>query len=220
MVDVNAIVLLSGGQDSTTALYWAMEKHGSVHAVSFDYGQRHKVELVQAQQIAAFAGVPHTVLAAHDLSAVADSSLTRPSVIVAPPGALPSTFVPGRNLYFLILAAAFGYQHNCLNYVIGVSAVDYSGYPDCRTQTIKMMQFALRNGMDRPINIDAPLINYSKARTVEMALENGAMDAMHLTHTCYEGRRPACGTCPACQIRLDGFRAARVADPIEYEGQA
>lgn len=213
-----AIVLLSGGQDSTTALFWALEKYGkdNVQAVSFDYRQRHRVELQQAELIADFAGVPHTVLHAGDLNDVASSALTRDQDISVPDGGLPTTFVPGRNLYFLTLAAAWGYQFGCDNYVIGVSAVDYSGYPDCRPAAIKMTQFALRACLDRPTSIDAPLIEYSKKRTVEMALENGAIEAMHLTHTCYEGMRPACGTCPACKIRLDGFADAGVTDPLEY----
>jgi 7-cyano-7-deazaguanine synthase len=183
-----AIVVLSGGQDSATCLYWAIDRYGADHveSVTFDYGQRHRIELESAARVADFAGVANTVLPIDTFAALGGDALTDADVPVragtdAATG-LPNTFVPGRNLVFLTYAAAFAYRRGVANLVTGVAQTDYSGYPDCRE--------------------------------VEMARDLGALPAMALTHTCYNGERPPCGACPACQLRAKGFAEAGIEDPL------
>ena len=198
-----ALVLLSGGQDSTTCLYWAIRKfgEGQVTAMSFDYGQRHRIELDCALSIAADAGVDYVCLPINTFSALGGDALTESSIDVDneinDETGLPNTFVPGRNLVFLTYAAAYAWQHDIDNLVTGVAQTDYSGYPDCRQETMEALQQALRLGMESQVIIHAPLMHRSKKETVELAAELGAMDAMALTHTCYNGARPPCGECPA-----------------------
>jgi 7-cyano-7-deazaguanine synthase len=127
---------------------------------------------------------------------------------------LPNTFVPGRNLIFLTFAAAFAYQRGISHLVTGVAQTDFSGYPDCREETISALQSALRLGMESDVEIHTPLMNLSKKQTVLLARELGAIPAMALTHTCYNGERPPCGSCPACQLRAKGFAEAGIADPL------
>ena len=127
---------------------------------------------------------------------------------------MPNTFVPGRNLIFLTFAAAFAYQRSIENLVTGVAQTDYSGYPDCREKTIQSLQESIRLGMESAVRIHTPLMNLSKQETVELAVELGALGAMALTHTCYNGERPPCGQCPACVLRAKGFADAGVADPL------
>jgi 7-cyano-7-deazaguanine synthase len=208
-----ALVVLSGGQDSTTCLYWALDRfdHNAIDTVSFDYGQRHHIELDCAARVAEFAGVPNTCLLGGD-------ALTDPDVEVASgtneQAGLPNTFVPGRNLIFLTFAAAYAYQRGIRHLVIGVAQTDYSGYPDCREGTITALQHALRLGMESDVTIHTPLMHLSKKETVELARELGALPAMALTHTCYNGERPPCGQCAACELRARGFAEAGVADPL------
>lgn len=213
-----AVVVLSGGQDSTTCLYWAMDRFGAqaVEALTFDYGQRHRIELECAARVADFAGVPHTTLPIDTFAALGGNSLTDAGIDVedAPVGELPNTFVPGRNLVFLTFAAAFAWQRGISDLVTGVAQTDYSGYPDCRQETIGALVPALNLGMEREFEIHAPLMDLSKKETVEMARDLGALDALALTHTCYKGQRPPCGECPACRLRAKGFAEAGIADPL------
>lgn len=214
----HALVLLSGGQDSTTCLYWALDRFGreAVRTLSFDYGQRHRVELACAGDIAAHAGVPHEILTVDTLRQLGGNALTDAGLAITPgaAGGLPNTFVPGRNLIFLIYAAAFAWQRGIRHLVTGVAQTDYSGYPDCREQTIVALVKALELGMDFDFELHTPLMHRSKKETVLLARDLRALDAMALTHTCYEGSRPPCGRCPACELRAKGFAEAGIADPL------
>ena len=214
-----ALVVLSGGQDSTTCLYWALDRFGpgNVAAVTFDYGQRHRIELACAGQIAEAAGVPHATLPIDTFSALGGNALT--DDIDVEPGVdstdgLPNTFVPGRNLIFLTFAAAFGYREGYGTLVTGVAQTDYSGYPDCREDTIAALRNAISLGMEFEFVIETPLMHLSKAETVSLAKAVGALDAMALTHTCYNGARPPCGECAACILRAKGFDEAGIPDPL------
>jgi 7-cyano-7-deazaguanine synthase len=220
-VDQRALVLLSGGQDSTTCLYWAIDRFGrnSVITLSFDYGQRHRIELDSAQRIADHAGVGHAILPIDTFAALGGSALTDAGLQVpvpaedAPPG-LPNTFVPARNLVFLTYAAAYAWQRGIRHLVAGVAQTDYSGYPDCREETIEAMQRCLRLGMERDFRIHTPLMHRSKKETVELAVALGALEALGFSHSCYNGRRPPCGTCAACVLRAKGFAEAGIDDPL------
>jgi len=215
-----ALVLLSGGQDSTTCLYWAIDRFGqrAVSTVAFDYGQRHFVELDCAEAVAAHVAVPHLCLPIDTLAALGGDALTDPDIDVesriSEPSGLPNTFVPGRNLIFLTYAAAHAYRNRIGNIVTGVAQTDYSGYPDCRQETIDALQRAIQLGMESDVQIHTPLMHLSKKQTVELARDLGALDAMALTHTCYNGERPPCGECPACVLRAKGFAEAGVEDPL------
>ena len=215
-----AIVVLSGGQDSTTCLYWALSKFGAsaVESVTFDYGQRHRIELDCATTIAAKAGVKNTRLPIDTLSVLGGNALTDSDISVAseidPNTQLPNTFVPGRNLIFLTFAAVFAYQRDAIHLVTGVAQTDYSGYPDCREDTINSLENTINLGMGADIRIHTPLMNLSKAETVNLAVELGALEAMADTHTCYNGQRPPCGECSACKIRAKGFQQAGIPDPL------
>lgn len=219
-MDDKALVILSGGQDSTTCLYWALERFGraAVATVTFDYGQRHRVEIGCAANVARFAGVPNSVLPIDTFAALGGNALTDPDVPVpgaaAAEGELPATFVPGRNLVFLTFAAAYAWPRGIGHLVTGTAQTDYSGYPDCRRGTIDALETTLTLGLERPVAIHTPLMNLSKKETVELADRLGAMAAMALTHTCYHGERPPCGTCAACRLRARGFAEAGIADPL------
>lgn len=213
-----ALVVLSGGQDSTTCLYWAIDRFGkdNVEAVTFDYGQRHRIELQCAADVAAGAGIRQTLLPIDTFSALGGNALVEAGVEVSGdgPAALPSTFVPGRNLVFLTYAAAFAWPRKIRHLVTGVAQTDYSGYPDCREETIAALEKTLRLGMDFEFTIHAPLMHSSKCETVELAAALGTLPAMAKTHTCYEGLRPPCGRCPACELRAKGFAEAGHIDPL------
>ena len=213
-----ALVVLSGGQDSTTCLYWALAEFGpeSVTALTFDYGQRHRIELDCAADVARQAGVANRILPIDTFAALGGNALTNREIEVAggADGSLPSTFVPGRNLVFLTFAAAYAWPRRIGHLVTGVAQTDYSGYPDCREETLRALEQALRLGMESQVEIHAPLMHLSKKQTVLLARDLGAIDAMRLTHTCYEGRRPPCGTCPACKLRARGFAEAGISDPL------
>ena len=219
-----ALVVLSGGQDSTTCLYWALDRFGqdAVETVSFDYGQRHRIELDCAAKVARHAGVGNTCLPIDTFAALGGDALTDPDIDVEDKpdtaASLPNTFVPGRNLVFLTFAAAYAYQRNIGHLVTGVAQTDYSGYPDCRMETISALQQALRLGMETEVSIHAPLMHLSKKQTVELARDLGALPAMALTHTCYNGARPPCGLCAACELRAKGFAEANIADPLLEAG--
>jgi 7-cyano-7-deazaguanine synthase len=215
-----ALVVLSGGQDSTTCLYWAVDRFGrrNVSSVTFDYGQKHRIELDCARDVAVAAGVPNVCLPIDTFAALGGDALTDASVAVSDTidaeTDLPVTFVAGRNLIFLTFAAAYAYRHDARHLVTGVAQTDYSGYPDCRDETIMALQKAISLGMDREFTIHTPLMYRSKKETVELAVRLGALEAMALTHTCYNGRRPPCGECQACRLRAKGFAEAGVRDPL------
>lgn len=221
------MVLLSGGQDSTTCLFWALQKFDRVRAVAFDYGQRHRIELDAAATIATIAGVDFHALPLEVLSVLGGSALVDPSLEIKAdgghgdsqaPNGLPSTFVPGRNLLFLSVAGAYALKHGCTNLVTGVCETDYSGYPDCRKEFIEAMVKVLAAAMPssmRTISIHAPLMNRTKSETVEMARELGddCWKALGHSVTCYRGWRPGCGRCPSCELRAKGFEDAGEKDP-------
>ena len=213
-----ALILLSGGQDSATALFWAKKKFASVEAVSFDYGQRHRRELKSAKKIGALAKVKQTIISLKEFSQIKNSALTDIKININSQDKqnkkLPASFVPGRNILFLTAAAALAYTKKIRNIVIGISQVDYSGYPDCRGPFIKAMQKSLSLGMEFPVKIFTPLINLDKKQTVLLAKTLGVLDIMKYTHTCYMGTKTPCGKCPACVLRAKGFKEAGIKDPL------
>ncbi len=214
-----ALVVLSGGQDSTTCLYWAINEFGreNVSSISFDYGQRHKIELQAAKKVADIAAVAHEILPINTFAALGGNALTDDIEVkqaVDEQTQLPNTFVPGRNLVFLTFAGAFAWSRGIEHLVTGVAQTDYSGYPDCRENTLRSLEQTLRLGMEYNVSIHTPLMNLSKAETVELAERLGAMAAMAWTHTCYNGQQPPCGKCPACILRAKGFAEAHRTDPL------
>ena len=212
-----AVLLLSGGQDSATCLAWAQQRFSRLYAVTIDYGQRHSIELVAAADIAQRAGIQQTVIPCDSFRALGGNSLTSSEVVtggVRDGNHLPNTFVPGRNLVFITLAAAFAYQRDITEVITGVCETDYSGYPDCRAETMTALQESLRKGMEFPVTIHTPLMHLSKAETVKMLQKFGKLDLLAWSHTCYNGAVPPCGTCPACELRAKGFREAGVIDPL------
>ena len=222
----NALVLFSGGQDSTTCLALALSRYDRVETIAFDYGQRHAVELqarlrvlaeIKAQfpQWAPRLGEDH-LLDLAVLGQVSETSLTRDTAFAMEQTGLPNTFVPGRNLLFLTLAAALAYRRGLEVIVTGVCETDYSGYPDCRDDSMKAMQLALSLGMDKRFLIETPLMWIDKAETWQLAHRLGGQPLVDLivehTHTCYLGDRShrqdwgyGCGACPACDLRAKGF---------------
>jgi 7-cyano-7-deazaguanine synthase len=223
-----ALVLFSGGQDSATCLAWALSRHARVETVGFDYGQRHAVELEarlkvragMAAALPAFAdrlGPDHMV----DLTGygrLAESALTAEREIEMGARGLPSTFVPGRNLIFLVAAAALADRRGLDVLVGGMCETDFSGYPDCRRDTLDAMEQALALGLDRPTPILTPLMHLTKAETWALAYDLGGDPLVRLivedSHTCYRGDRSVmhpwgygCGTCPACELRAAGWTA-------------
>lgn len=214
-----AIVLLSGGQDSATLLLWAkQELKEPVEALTFAYGQRHAVELEAAARIAQKLGVPHTLL---DLGPFwarlgVPSALTAAQPIETSPEGLPTTFVPGRNLFFLAAAAVWGYPRGEKTLLIGASEVDYSGYPDCRGEFLESAQQTIGLALGRPIRIWAPFLHWDKAQLWRYADSLGYREFIaEETHTCYRGDRTqrhawgyGCGQCPACQLRAKGYAQA------------
>jgi 7-cyano-7-deazaguanine synthase len=218
----SCLVVLSGGQDSVTCLAWAKTQFDVVFAITFDYGQRHRIELEAATTIARLAGVrEHRIIPLNSLSALGGSAMlagsnpaSGESVGSLSNSGLPNTFVPGRNLLFLTLAAAWAFQLGIADLVTGVCQTDYSGYPDCREDTMRALQAAIRAGMEHPITIHTPLMFLSKADSVKLAMKVGGMELLAHSHTCYNGLVPPCGTCPACQLRTKGFAEAGVKDPL------
>jgi len=212
-----AVCLTSGGQDSTTCLFWAKKRFAPVLALAFDYGQRHRVELQAAQTVCELAKVPLTVLPLEVFRYLGGTALLDASQEIRADGGragLPNTFVPGRNLLFLTVAAAVAYQHAIAHLVLGVCQTDYSGYPDCREQTMRAMEQALILGLDYTLHLHTPLMHLTKAQTVRLAQDVGALDALAYSHTCYTGVFPPCATCPACQLRARGFAEAGIPDPL------
>lgn len=219
--------MFSGGQDSTTCLAHALSKYDRVETLGFDYGQRHSVELqarltvlqqlrAQFPQWAPKLGEDH-VLSLDVLKQIGGSSLTEDVAFAMQADGLPNTFVPGRNLLFLTLAGALAYRRGLQVIVTGVCETDFSGYPDCRDDTMKAMQLALNLGLERRLRIETPLMWIDKAATWQMAQDLGGDALVQLivqdTHTCYEGTRDVlhawghgCGHCPACDLRAKGWQ--------------
>ncbi|ELL8240064.1 7-cyano-7-deazaguanine synthase QueC [Vibrio cholerae] len=208
-----AVVVFSGGQDSTTCLVQALKEFDEVHAITFDYGQRHKLEIEVAQQLVKQLGVTaHKVMDVSLLNELAISSLTRDDIPVShelQANGLPNSFVPGRNILFLTLAGIYAYQIGATTVITGVCETDFSGYPDCRDEFVKAMNQALAKGMDLPLMIRTPLMWLNKAETWALADQLGALDLVrHQTLTCYNGLiGDGCGECPACGLRQAGLKA-------------
>ncbi|WP_462054562.1 7-cyano-7-deazaguanine synthase QueC [Vibrio cholerae] len=208
-----AVVVFSGGQDSTTCLVQALKEFDEVHAITFDYGQRHKLEIEVAQQLAKQLGVTaHKVMDVSLLNELAISSLTRDDIPVShalQANGLPNSFVPGRNILFLTLAGIYAYQIGATTVITGVCETDFSGYPDCRDEFVQAMNQALAKGMDLPLMIRTPLMWLNKAETWALADQLGALDLVrHQTLTCYNGLiGDGCGECPACGLRQAGLKA-------------
>ena len=221
-----ALVLFSGGQDSTTCLAWALDRYQHVETIGFDYGQRHRVELDCRRTILdrIRAGFPDWAGRLGDdhlldlalLGQVSETALTADKAIAFGKGGLPNTFVPGRNLMFFTFAAAIAYRRDVTVLVGGMCETDYSGYPDCRDDTLKALQVTLGLGMDQRFVIETPLMWIDKAQTWALAARLGGPDLVDLirndTHTCYLGERTTlhdwgygCGSCPACQLRVAGW---------------
>lgn len=222
-----ALVLFSGGQDSTTCLAWALERFGRVETIGFDYGQRHAIELERrAPLLAALRtlspvwdaalGDDHLI----DLSLLgelSDTALTRHAAIALQENGLPNTFVPGRNLLFMMVAATVAYRRGLTVLVGGMCETDFSGYPDCRDDTLKALQVAINLGMAARFRLETPLMWLDKAATWALARQTGGDALVELirtdTHTCYLGERGVlhdwghgCGACPACVLRANGYR--------------
>jgi 7-cyano-7-deazaguanine synthase len=224
--DSAALVLFSGGQDSTVCLAWALDRFERVETLGFDYEQRHRVELAVRGRVreriialrrewSSRLGQDHTVQLAA-LAALSDSALTREATIEMGENGLPTTFVPGRNIVFFALAGALAYRRGIKNLVAGMCETDYSGYPDCRDDTIKAMQLALNLGMERRFVIHVPLMWIDKAQTFALAHQLAGEELIDIlveeTHSCYLGDRShrhrwgyGCGECPSCKLRADGF---------------
>lgn len=209
------LVLLSGGQDSTTCLAWALENFDEIEAICFDYGQRHSIELECATKIAQETKTPLTTIKI-DLFPK-ENALTNSEITIEHTEKLPSTFVPGRNLVFLNAAAIHAYSRGITDIITGVCQTDYSGYPDCRDEFIKSAEKTLSLAMDRPFKIHTPLMWLTKGETVKMMQELNSLQLYEFTHTCYNGTRPACGTCLSCELRLKGFTEAGIKDLIKYQ---
>lgn len=203
-----AVVVFSGGQDSTTCLFWAKKHFDEVEAVTFDYNQRHRLEIDVASSIAKELGVPHTVLDMSLLNQLAPNALTRSDIAIEQKeGQLPSTFVDGRNLLFLSFAAVLAKQKGARHLVTGVCETDFSGYPDCRDVFIKSLNVTLNLAMDYQFVIHTPLMWLNKAETWKLADELGALEFVRTkTLTCYNGIiADGCGECPACVLRKRGL---------------
>lgn len=206
-----ALVVFSGGQDSTTCLYWAKKHFKHVRALSFIYGQKHVHEVDLARQIAEEAGVEWECMDVSFISRLSTGcSLTDTSMQIEaekPEGSLPSTFVPGRNMFFISIAAVYAREHGIFDLVTGVSQTDFSGYPDCRDNFIKSLNVTINLAMEEQFRIHTPLMWLDKAETWQMADEMGVLDVIrYKTLTCYNGvQGDGCGHCPACKLRNEGL---------------
>ncbi|MCZ8141480.1 MAG: 7-cyano-7-deazaguanine synthase QueC [Acetobacteraceae bacterium] len=233
MTQEKALVLFSGGQDSATCLAWALDRFAQVETIGFDYGQRHRIELdirdafraalLQARPEWQAKLGPDHLIRLDALGQVSDTALTSETTIAFNADGLPNTFVPGRNIIFLSFAAAIAYRRGIKHIMGGMCETDYSGYPDCRDDTIKALQVALNLGMDRRFVLETPLMWLDKAATWRLAESLGGaalvMAILEHTHSCYLGDRSqrhawgyGCGTCPACDLRAKGWAAYSAAE--------
>jgi 7-cyano-7-deazaguanine synthase len=230
----SALVLFSGGQDSTTCLAWALENYEHVETIGFDYRQRHDIELtvrptlrekiVQIKPEWATRLGPDHLLDLSLISSISETAMTSDIEIVMQKNGLPNTFVPGRNILFLTVAATLAYRRGLTVLVGGMCETDFSGYPDCRDDTIKALQVALNLGMDTRINLSTPLMWLDKSETWQLAQDLGGTALLNLirdvTHTCYLGERGirhewgfGCETCPACVLRAKGYEKFKASNP-------
>jgi 7-cyano-7-deazaguanine synthase len=207
-----AVVVFSGGQDSTTCLAYALRKYEEVHCITFDYGQRHSEEIDIARKLTEKFDIPHNILDVSLLNDLSVSSLTRANIPVqkyesTQGNTLPNTFVPGRNILFLTLASIYAYQISATTIITGVSETDFSGYPDCRGEFITALDKAISLGLNKNINIETPLLNLNKAETWAMADYYGVLEIIkNETLTCYNGiKSEGCGNCPSCFLRNRGL---------------
>lgn len=201
-----AVVVFSGGQDSTTCLLWALTKFDEVHAVTFDYKQRHSTEIESAKNICKDFEVEHHILDMTLLNQLTESALTR-DIAIDESDNIPNTFVPGRNLIFLSFATILAHQIGAKNIVTGVCETDFSGYPDCREDFIKSLNQSLNLAIDTEFKIHTPLMYLTKAQTWALADDLGYLDYIRdETVTCYNGiKGDGCGTCPSCKLRAKGL---------------
>lgn len=214
-----ALVVFSGGQDSTTCLGWAKNRFEYVESITFDYGQKHRVEIAQAEKIAKSLGIKNTLLSLDAFSQLNDSALIDSTQDI---GAhhkthtnLPASFVPNRNAIFFTLAHAFAQKQDIEHIIIGVNQTDYSGYPDCREPFVKALELALNLGSEANITFHYPLMHLTKAETFELSHKEGVLElVLNESHTCYNGDHQhkhawgyGCGECPACVLRKQGWEA-------------
>lgn len=221
-----ALVVLSGGQDSTTCLFWALKQFDEVHAVTFDYGQKHSLEITAARIIAKFANVAsHAVVKVPDILKSRSPLLDKNAKLETYENyeqmdsiigdRVELTFVPMRNAFFLTLAANYALAVDCYDLVTGVCQEDNANYPDCRKEFIDVQQKTINKalGIDNFV-IHTPLMYMSKAESVKLAIEVDAMEALAYSHTCYAGKYPPCGECHSCVLRAHGFEEAGIPDPL------
>ncbi|MFC6292111.1 7-cyano-7-deazaguanine synthase QueC [Macrococcus epidermidis] len=202
-----ALVVFSGGQDSTTCLFWAMERYSDVEVVTFNYGQRHALEIDIAKQVANEQGIKHHILDLSLLSQLSPNALTHHNVAITHDNNVPNTFVPARNLLFMSFAAALAYQIEAKHIITGVCETDFSGYPDCRDNFIKSLNVTINLSMDVNFEIHTPLMWLDKKETWALADALGKLDYVrNKTLTCYEGiPADGCGECPSCKLRNKGL---------------
>ncbi|QQE81422.1 7-cyano-7-deazaguanine synthase QueC [Alicyclobacillus sp. SO9] len=219
-----AVVILSGGLDSTTCMGIAKTQGYEVHALTFNYGQRHQIELQKAKQVAEhYQAADHRVVKLDFLKQIGGSALTDMDLTVPTTGVgedIPVTYVPGRNFMFLSMAASYAEVIGATAIFMGVNALDYSGYPDCRPEFIHAVQEALRVGTKagvegHPIAVETPLLHWTKAEIIKKGMELEV--PYHLTTSCYLGEEEACGECDSCRLRLKGFAEAGYTDPVLYK---
>lgn len=211
MIDDKVLVVFSGGQDSTTCLFWAKREFKEVYAVSYRYGQKHEIEVELARKIAEKAGVPFEEMSIPLVGQLGHNSLTDVTMVMdqeVPEKGLPNTFVPGRNMFFLSIAAVYARERGIRHLVTGVSQTDYSGYPDCRDAFIKSLNVTLNLAMDYQFVLHTPLMWIDKAQTWELSDQLGVLDLVrNETLTCYNGiQGDGCGHCPSCKLRNKGLK--------------
>ena len=205
-----ALVLFSGGQDSTTLLFWAKKRFSEVQAITFDYQQRNKIEVDYAKKIASQLKIKQVIFPVNTFAALGGSSLTSDNISVEvqlSKNKIPNTFVPGRNLVFLVYSAAYAYQKNIQHMITGVNEMDYSGYPDCRDNSIRAIELAIQFGMHRDIQIHTPLMFLSKKQIWKLAYDLSCFDFIkNQTLSCYNGIVKGCNACNACILRQEGLK--------------
>ena len=207
--DNRALVVFSGGQDSTTCLFWALEQYDHVEVITFDYGQRHRKEIEVAKEIANELNVKQHLLNTEILTSYNANSLTNNDIEIDSSNDVPNTFVPGRNMLFLNIASIVAYQIGAIHIVTGVCDTDFSGYPDCRRDFVQSMNETMNLAMDLEFVIDTPLMTLNKKETWQLADELAQLDYIRYhTLTCYNGIvGDGCGVCPSCKLRADGLEA-------------